>query len=65
MLIKCKTFGSYLYCYDKEKNIVYAYPRQEISFNQCPEKVISAFINDDYDAEIKIITKDEKQENRQ
>jgi len=52
MSIKCKTFGSVLYCYDKTNGVVYAYPRQEREFGQCPESVIRAIVNDKYDAEI-------------
>jgi len=50
--IKCKVYGSKLYCYDKENNAVYVYPRQRHELTECPECVISAFINDNYDAEI-------------
>jgi hypothetical protein len=52
MAIKCKTYGNVLYCYDKEKKVIYAYPRQVKEFKKCPRIVIEAFINEDYDAEI-------------
>ena len=52
MLIKCKTFGSYLYCYDKESKDVYVYPKKKTVLKDCPESVIEAFLNDDFDAEI-------------
>ena len=58
MSIKCKTFGSYLYCYDKEKKEVYFYPKNKAVLKDCPESVIEAFLNDEYDAEI--IIKEEK-----
>jgi hypothetical protein len=52
MSIKCKIYGDVLYCYDKEKKAVYAYPKQIKEFKKCPESVIEAFINEKYDAEI-------------
>ena len=54
MSIKCVTYGSILYCYDKENKVVYAYPRQEKAINQCPASVINAIINNEYNAEIVI-----------
>ena len=60
MSIKCKTIGSVLYCYDKEKKVVIMYPPQEKRLSKCPESVIQAIINDDYDAEI-IIKEQEKE----
>ena len=52
MSIKCKTFGSYLYCHGKNKKDVYVFPKKKMSLSDCPESVIEAFMNDDYDAEI-------------
>jgi len=52
MYIRCKLYGSVLYCFDENKNEIYAYPRQKIHFNKCPKSVIFAFINNNYDAEI-------------
>ena len=52
MLIKCKVFGSYLYCYDKDKNEVYVYPKKKTVIKKCPESVIEAFLKEDFNAEI-------------
>jgi len=52
MSIKCKTFGSYLYCYDKENKDVYVFPKKKTVLSDCPDSVIEAFMNDEYDAEI-------------
>jgi hypothetical protein len=52
MSIKCKVFGSYLYCYDKTKNEVNIYPKKKATLGDCPESVIEAFLNEEYDAEI-------------
>ena len=60
MSIKCKAYGSVLYCYDKNSGVVYMYPRQEKEFKQCPESVIKAFLDEDFDAEI--IFTNEKEE---
>lgn len=50
--IKCKAFGSYLYCYDKEKKEAFFYPKKKTALNDCPESVIEAFLSEDFDAEI-------------
>ena len=52
MSIKCKVYGSYLYCYDKITGAICVYPRQEKSSHECPESVIEAFLKEDFDAEI-------------
>ena len=52
MSIKCKIFGSYLYCYDKDTKEVYIFPKKKTVIKKCPESVIEAFLNDEYDAEI-------------
>jgi len=52
MSIKCKVYGSKLYCYDKETKKVKVYLAQDFDIEECPRSVIQNFINDDYDAEI-------------
>jgi len=52
MSIKCKVYGSYLYCFDKENEKTYVFPKQDVLLTNCPESVIKAFIKEDFDAEI-------------
>ena len=55
---KCVQFGSKLYCYNKEDNSVSVYREQKFDLNECPENVISAFIQNKYDVNIVIDEKD-------
>lgn len=54
----CVRFGSKLYCYDKESNIVYVYPEQKYDVNEIPAEVIARIINSDFDSQLLI--KDER-----
>jgi len=52
MSIKCKVYGSKLYCYDKDTKKVKVYLAQDFDIDECPKSVIQNFMADEYDAEI-------------
>ena len=51
---KCVKYGSKLYCYEKSENVVYVYPEQKYDINEVPQRVLAAFIRDEYDVKIEI-----------
>jgi hypothetical protein len=52
MSIKCKIFSGILYCYDKDKNVVYAYPRQIKELKNALKALLQRLLIKKYDAEI-------------
>ena len=44
-VLECVKEDNVLYCYDKKDNTVLVYPEKKCKLNQCPEKVLTAFMN--------------------
>ena len=49
---KCVKHGSKLYCYNKENGNVSVYCEQLYKLTECPESVVNAIINKDFDVEM-------------
>ena len=50
----CIKLGAKLYCYNKHDKTVSMYLEQKIDLKECPESVLSAIIDNDYDVKIAI-----------
>ena len=49
--------GSTIYCYNKKDNSVTVYKEETIPLSECPEEIVSDFINNEYTVSIFITKK--------